>query len=702
MGGRPTGEFTASVLHSSILQQVVGSGASDYLLHSYHRSFNGFAAMLTEEERQKLAGTEGVVSVFLSEKKELHTTRSWNFMNFPINTARSTNEGNVIVGMLDTGIWPESQSFNGKRFGPPPPKWKGVCQGNSNFTCNNKIIGARYYHADRKFYPEEFVSPRDSDGHGTHTASTVAGDVVRQASLLGLASGTARGGVPSARIAVYKICWLDGCWDVDILAAFDDAIADGVDIISLSVGGYRPMDYFEDSIAIGAFHAMKNGILTSNSAGNSGPRPMSISSYAPWSLLVGASTIDRKFVTKLKLGNGAIYEGVSINTFSLRKTMYQIIYAGNAPNRAAGHTGSTSRFCGPGSLNQTLVKGKIVVCDDRRFYSPYALSVGVIGIVSNLRLHSDGASRDTLPVTLISSTNKIDVLRYLISTSKPKATIFKSAENKDQFAPSVASFSSRGPNPITHDILKPDLTAPGVDILASWSEAVMASELDNRVVPYNIISGTSMSCPHASGAAAYVKSFHPIWSPAAIKSALMTTAYPMSSSKNMDAEFAYGSGHINPAMAIRPGLVYDAGELDYVKFLCGQGYNRTQLQIVTGDSSTCSKQTKGTVWDLNYPSFAVSVLPRENVTRKFHRTVTNVGSPKSTYKAVIDAPPGLYIQVQPDVLSFTFLGQKKNFIVTVESNAIEQNPVSSGVLIWDDGMHQVRSPIVGCIYKPLS
>jgi hypothetical protein len=141
--------------------------------------------------------------------------------------------------------------------------------------------------------------------------------LVSEASLLGLATGTARGGVPSARIAVYKICWSDGCSDADILAAFDDAIADGVDIISLSVGGW-PMDYFEDSIAIGAFHSMKNGILTSNSAGNSGPDPESISNCSPWSLSVAASTMDRKFVTPVTLGNGAIYE-VSMNVSVLNK-----------------------------------------------------------------------------------------------------------------------------------------------------------------------------------------------------------------------------------------------------------------------------------------------------------------------------------------------------------------------------------------------
>ena len=171
-----------------------------------------------------------------------------------------------------------------------------------------KIVGAKYYRSDQLFGKDDIISPRDSDGHGTHTASTVAGGLVSSASLYGLGSGTARGGVPSARIAVYKVCWSDGCQDADILRAFDEAIADGVDVISLSVAGNTAKHYFNDSIAIGAFHAMKNGILTSNSAGNSGPNLSTITNFSPWSLSVAASTIDRKFITKVQIGNNLIYE----------------------------------------------------------------------------------------------------------------------------------------------------------------------------------------------------------------------------------------------------------------------------------------------------------------------------------------------------------------------------------------------------------
>ncbi|XP_012858111.1 PREDICTED: cucumisin-like [Erythranthe guttata] len=137
MGDRPKGEFSATSQHMSMLQATLGSQrAKDSWLHSYKRSFNGFVAKLTEEEKNKIASLDGVVSIFRSTKKQLHTTRSWDFLGFPLNVQRATTESDVVIGMLDTGIWPESASFNDTGYGPPPSKWKGSCQSSSNFSCN--------------------------------------------------------------------------------------------------------------------------------------------------------------------------------------------------------------------------------------------------------------------------------------------------------------------------------------------------------------------------------------------------------------------------------------------------------------------------------------------------------------------------------------------------------------------------------------
>uniref|UniRef100_A0A7N0TT03 Cucumisin n=1 Tax=Kalanchoe fedtschenkoi TaxID=63787 RepID=A0A7N0TT03_KALFE len=685
--------ISRTVLSSFLLMNLFVFCSFDWnnLLRSYQRSFNGFAAKLTEVEARRLAGMDGVVSVFTSKKNKLHTTRSWDFMAFPQDVERSDLESDIIMGVLDTGIWPESASFNDRGFGPPPAKWKGICQSSENFTCNNKVIGAKAYNLDGRYD----ASPRDTMGHGSHTASTAAGNSVVGASLYNLGSGTARGGVPGARIAAYKICATSYCFDQDILAAFDDAIADGVDLISISVGFPLPRPFFQDSISIGSFHAMKNGILTSTSAGNTGPEQNSVCNFWPWSLTVAASTIDRKFVTALHLGNNATFEGVSINTFSPWNEPRDLIYAGDAPNTQKGFDTKLSRYCViPDSLDSALVKDKIVFCDVING-GEAQLMAGAAGTVVQDRGLRDVALNFPLPASSLNVEDGAEVLSYLNSASKPTAMFGKTVTLADEEAPKVLSVSSRGPNPLTPDILKPDLTAPGVNILAAWSEAAPLSgvEGDRRQWPFNIASGTSMSCPHAAGAAAYVKSFHPTWSPAAIKSALMTTAFPMNVASSEDAEFGFGSGHINPSKAICPGLVYDAGVADYIRFLCGQNYNTSTLRLITGDNSSCSESNRDSVWDLNYPSFSLSTAsPGTKVTRSFHRIVTNVGSAVSTYEAAVCGPSELKITVEPLVLKFDSLGQKSSFVLTVEASL--NSSMLSGSLVWDDGVHQVRTPIV--------
>ncbi|KAL5568981.1 hypothetical protein UlMin_025556 [Ulmus minor] len=693
MGDTPKSEVSTLPLHMHMVQQVVGSEfAPGSLLHSYNKSFNGFAARLTEKEAQQMSGKEGVVSVFPCQKQELHTTKSWDFIGFPQQVKRSTVESDIIIGVFDTGIWPESESFNDKGFGPPPAKWKGECQVSSNFTCNNKLIGGKYYKSDGEFFEGDIKSPRDGDGHGTHTASTAAGGLVSQVSMLGFGAGTARGGVPSARIAAYKVCWLDGCSDADILAAFDDAIADGVDIISISISSSQS-DYFKNAIAIGTFHAVRKGILTSTSAGNTGPRLATVRNYAPWSLSVAATTIDRDFSTKVELGNNKICEGNSINAFDLKNKMFPIIRGGDATNTTSDN-GSFSRYCDEGSLDKNLVKGKIVVCDG---YGNGPLLAGAVGVVISGKAAGATASVFPLPASYLSLEEASKIGHYINLTRNATASILRSDEGSNKLAPYIASFSSRGPNPVTPNILKPDLAAPGVHILAAWPSNIPISgyEEDKRLVSYNIISGTSMACPHASAAAAYVKSFHPTWSPAAIKSSLITTATPISPDLNPEAEFAYGAGQINPLKAAYPGLVYDADEHDYIEFLCGQGYTTKLLRIITGDNSSCP--SNGTDTDLNYPAFVLSTKPSESINHVFHRTVTNVGSPTSTYKSNLVAPQGLNIKVNPSVLTFTSLGQKLSYAVTVEGK-IDHKIMVSTSLVWDDCTFQVRSPIV--VYVP--
>ncbi|KAK6271906.1 hypothetical protein POUND7_008989 [Theobroma cacao] len=682
LGSLPEGEYFPSSHHSSMLQAVFKqSSVANYLIRSYSRSFNGFAAKLTNEEANKLASMKGVVSVFPSKVYHLQTTRSWDFMGFNKTAKRNrTVESDVIIGVIDTGIWPESESFSDEGFSPPPKKWKGSCKGGQNFTCNNKLIGARLYNLDLAVGD----SVRDTEGHGTHTASTAAGNNVENASFFGLAKGTARGGVPSARIAAYKVCSAAGCGEADILAAFDDAIADGVDLITISIGTPFSLEFYQDSVAIGAFHAAEKGILTMQSAGNAGTSGLgSVSSVAPWILSVAASSTDRLFVDKVVLGNGTTLNGFSIHPFSLNGTKFPLVYDTDAG------------LCPVGFLNSSFVKNKLVLCDD---FEGIIGAQGAGALGSIVATTFDNVSYVVpFPASALRIDDYFSVKSYLNSTKQPKAEILKSETIKDSAAPMVAPFSSRGPNFIVPDILKPDISAPGVDILAAYSQVASPSDTptDKRRVKYSFISGTSMACPHAAGVAAYVKTFHPDWSPSAIKSAVMTTAWPMDRSNNPDREFGYGSGHLNPVEAINPGLVYEAVKGDYIRLLCSIGYDEGKVRQITGDNSSCPDTSKKMLpRDLNYPSLTAKVPVGKSFTVVFHRRVTNVGVARSTYKVKVSSNTKLKVKVIPEVLSFKSLKEKKSYNVTVTGEALGGTSMLSTSLVWSDGTHSVRSPIV--------
>ncbi|XP_043708286.1 subtilisin-like protease SBT4.4 isoform X2 [Telopea speciosissima] len=690
MGALSEGEYSLKSQHLSMLEEVLKDNSiTDNFVRSYHRSFNGFAAKLNEQERKKLASKEGVVSVFPSRTLQLQTTRSWDFIGLSNAVKRIPSvESDLIVGVIDSGIWPESESFSDKGFGPPPRKWKGVCNGGKlNFTCNNKIIGAR-------FYSNTSSSVRDTEGHGTHTASTIAGNVVSNVGFYGLAQGNARGGVPSARIAAYKVCDSQGCSESAILAGFDDAIADGVDIISISIGATHIIDFDSDSISIGAFHAMQNGILTSQSAGNYGPSNMTTRSLAPWILSVAASSTDRHIIDKVVLGDGKVIKGNSVNSYTVNGKKQPLVYGKDASVRTCSP--DYARACANGCLDSKLVKGKIVLCEQASL-GEEALRANAVGTVMSADRYDDVSFIYPLPATQLSKQAGEQVKSYINSTKNPTANILKSEAVIDSTAPTVASFSSRGPNGITPDILKPDISAPGVYILAAFSPfaSPSGSIMDKRRVKFSILSGTSMACPHATGAAAYVKSFHPDWSPSAIKSSLMTTAWRMNSTRNPDAEFAYGAGNIDPVKAINPGLVYEILKDDYIKFLCNIGWDTKRVRIVSGGNSSCQEGTKGTALDLNYPSMTAYIQQEDKpFVINFTRTVKNVGSANSTYKASVTSHSEIKISVMPRVLSFTSLNQVKSFVVTVSGSKFPPLSMTSVSLEWSDGTHTVRSPIV--------
>ncbi|XP_057753524.1 subtilisin-like protease Glyma18g48580 [Arachis stenosperma] len=727
---------SATNSHHDLLTSTLGSHekAKEAIIYSYNKHINGFAALLEEEEAAQIAKNPNVVSVFLSKEYKPHTTRSWEFLGLHrrngMNTAwqKGRYGENTIIANIDTGVWPESKSFSDKGIGPVPTKWRGgnVCEiskvrSSKKTPCNRKLIGARYFSKGYeasigKIAPSQHTA-RDFEGHGTHTLSTAGGNFVPGASVFGNGNGTAKGGSPRARVAAYKVCWstIDetSCHGADVLSAIDQAISDGVDVISISAGGrteVNPNEIFTDEVSIGAFHALSRNVVVVASAGNEGPTPSSVVNVAPWVFTVAASTIDRDFSSNVTLGNNQQVTGASLFVNLPSSQSFPLILASDA--RFANATIQNAQLCMPGTLDPAKARGKIVMClRGGKIRSvaegQEALSAGAVGVV----MENDAQSGNTVLAEphVLSTTNvpknnqDKNVHDYYNSTTSP--TINMSAARTllgTKPAPVMASFSSRGPNPIQPSILKPDITAPGVNILASYSLAASASNLPSdtrRGFRFNVLQGTSMSCPHISGVAGLLKTRHPNWSPAAIKSAIMTTATTQDNTNGaiqdafdntLATPFAYGSGHVQPDLAMDPGLVYDITILDYLSFLCASGYRQNLIASLNSNKNfICSGSHR--VTDLNYPSITLPNLgsDAENVTR----TVTNVGPP-GTYVANAKLP-GFNIVVVPSSLKFKRVGEKKRFQVIVKARSVSQNGnYQFGELKWTNGNHIVRSPIV--------
>ncbi|WCJ17715.1 Subtilisin-like protease [Euphorbia peplus] len=569
---------------------------------------------------------------------------------------------------------------------------------------------------------EDYDSPRDFFGHGSHTSSTAAGSPVQNVDYFGYARGSARGVAPLARIAMYKVMFYSKFPEslkaaaTDVLAGMDQAIEDGVDVMSLSLG-FDEAPYFESPIAIGAFAALKKGIFVSCSAGNRGPRGYTVHNGAPWITTIAAGTIDRKIGAHVTLGEGIIsVTGQSMYPENLFVSRIPIYF---------GYGNRSKEQCEWGSLDPEEIAGKFIFCDHDNETSPfrqesetlYRYGADIPGAVGAIFSGYDGEFKSPFdyyqPLVLVNTKDGDSIKNYILNT--PNATV--SVEFGKTFlgtkpAPKVAYFSSRGPNLIASSILKPDILAPGYNILAAWvpnKPFAPILEDDYLLTDYSIISGTSMSCPHIAGIAVLLKAAHREWSSAVIRSAMMTTAYVKDNADGIITDMSngdsgtpldFGAGHVDPNKAMDPGLVYDIEVDDYVNYLCTLNYTSQQLQIIIGTSNyTCSQASL----DLNYPSFMVILNNTNTTTLTFRRTLTSVVDTVSVYKAIVEAPQGMKAVVQPSVLNFSGKYSKAEFNLTVEINleADDVIPQSDyignyGFLIWNEvnGTHIVRSPIV--------
>ena len=674
----------------------------------YDTVLNGVAAKLTADEVTKLSRTPGVVKLWKNELFKMTTVSTPKFLglegsggvwNQQFGDPAKAGLGTVI-GVVDSGIWPENPSF--AALPEPRPdadviasKFSGPCQtgeskaGFPDFACNNKLIGARYYDFGApKYNDEDFKSPRDSDGHGSHTASTAAGNYGVPATINGIAVGNVSGMAPAARIAAYKVCYSNGCGGLEIAAAIDDAVADGVDVINFSISGSTSS--LTDLTETAFFHAAAAGVFVAASAGNSGPGPETVAHNGPWNMTVAASTHDRFSAKSVTLGNGSTYTGAGNGGAFGPAPLIDAVNAGlpGADPARLSQCFPANENGGAAVLDPAKVAGKVVLCrrggSSRVGKSLAVKEAGGVGMVqyNNTNAESINADYHFVPTVHINNTGGLAVKAYIASTANPTAS-FAAAVPQTVRAPQMASFSSRGSAIAGNgDLLKPDVTAPGVDIIAAVSPVGHAGNL------HDSLQGTSMSSPHVAGIALLLRSKNPTWSPMAVKSAIMTSATTKDNTGQQipATPLDFGNGHVRPAGAFDPGLVYESNPLDWYQYTCGVG----QHQELGDGSDVCGLLGQIDPSDLNYASIAVGDLAgKQTVTR----TVSNTTNQASVYVPKVEAPAGFTVKVTPAVL--TVLPRKSaSYTVEITRTTAALGSWAFGSLTLADLRgHSVRSAI---------
>ncbi|MDO6695855.1 S8 family serine peptidase [Aliiglaciecola sp. 3_MG-2023] len=709
-------------------KQVMNSVGVSEAIYSYEHALNGFAANLTETQITKLKSNPDVINIWPDEIRKMDTSNTPAFLGLTSPDGLHTigNKGeDIIIGVVDSGVWPENPSLDDAGYAPiqdTRPEWpakEDVCDVGTDplFDCNNKLIGARYFNSGfspESILPGEFDSPRDADGHGTHTITTAGGNESVNASILGIEVGTVTGMAPRARVAAYKVCWNgsaegnSGCPTSDSVAAIDAAVADGVDVINFSISGSTTAQV--DPVHVAFFNAARGGVFSSLSAGNSGPGAQTVAHNVPWVTTVAASTYDGD--TAL-IGNAVevSYEDVNESIYSVHGSITTTIPESGLSGELVA--ASPALACDDGLTNPEEIAGNIAliargVCN----FSIKVLNAQNAGATAVVVYSDDrtptpmggDATGITIPGVMITNEKGLELAGLVDEVTVSVNFTYDpiSGGTATEIGNQIAGFSSRGESLATADIIKPDITAPGQSILAGTS----GSQIDSGVMgeSYAYLSGTSMSSPHIAGLAALVRETHPTWSPAAVKSALMTTAR-----QNVTKEdgvtaadpFDYGAGHVEPNLAVDPGLVYDANEYDYWAYLCGQG--ESSFTESTSGFSCAAFESAGyptDASDLNIASIAIDQLAE---TQTITRYVTNV-SDSDSYVATVEAPEGIDVTVSvldwdtgsitdSDTMSFDDSGLGIYQLTFSKNDSAIFDEWTFGSVTWSDGTHSVRSPI---------
>ena len=742
-------------------QRVLGStGPDTSKIYSYKYGLNGFAARMSVAEAQKLEGHPEVLNVWEDEVRPMATQYSSLFLGLfdfdgGLRSEHALDGDGIVIGIIDSGIAPEHPAVQEtrpadrpsacrqvwaettllgrwlcRRFTKLPDEldfeeledWDGECETGVQFDqthCNNKLIGARWFidgaENSGPIDEADFRSPRDADGHGTHTATTAAGNRSR-ASIFGTLIGDIEGMAPKARIAVYKACWLRpletraSCNTSDLARAVDAAVADGVDIISYSIGSSMRDITAPDDIALMA--ASKAGVIAVVAAGNEGPNLRTIGSPAggPWVITAAASS---------RTGDSAV-EAFQVSTppsiagkYASKEASFSPLLADDGPIEGRlilvddddatlpdGSEGIESDGC-QALVNGDEVAGNVALMQRsgclftdmvKNAEDAGAIAVLIYNIAGDPIVMAGESGLVDIPALMIGQADANLILAEMdaintVTVVLEDSLLLTSSDDGNL----MASFSARGPGPVP-DILKPDVTAPGVNIIAGFTpDPANAKPGEN----FAYLSGTSMATPHVAGVAALLRQAHPDWSPAAIKSALVTSARQdlmLPDNITPANPFDFGGGHIVPNDALEPGLVYDVSDAEYDAFACGIASPAvTEERCSELGAAGYSFHAR----DLNQPSISISRLANfETVTRH----VTNVSEESETYSVEVSAPPGIAITVTPPTIS---LGPSQSASFDV-SLAYESGPLDLwrfGSLTWVGDDSDIRSSIA---VKPAS
>ncbi|XP_023003034.1 subtilisin-like protease SBT2.3 isoform X1 [Cucurbita maxima] len=743
-------------VHDSLLKRVL-KGEKYLKLYSYHFLINGFAVFVTEEQATKLSKRREVANVVMDFSVRTATTHTPQFLGLP-QGAWSQDGGyesagaEIVIGFVDTGIDPTHPSFADDLTDNPfpiPAHFSGICEVTPDFpsgSCNRKLVGARHFAASaitRGIFnaSQDYASPFDVDGHGTHTASIAAGNHGIPVVVAGHHFGNASGMAPRSHIAVYKALYKSfGGFAADVVAGVDQAAEDGVDIISLSITpNRRPpgIATFFNPIDMALLSAVKAGIFVVQAAGNTGPAPKSMSSFSPWIFTVGAASHDRTYANSITLGNNVIIPGVGLAPGTYNGTKYKLIAAMHALKNGT-HVSEdmyVSECQDSSNFDRDLIKGKLLICSySIRFVlglstvkqaSQIAKNLSAAGVifymdsfVLSFRLNPTPMR---VPGIIISSPEDSKILLHYYNSSLEVNGLTKRISkfgavgsisgglkaNYISTAPQIMYYSARGPDPEDSsvedsDIMKPNLVAPGNFIWAAWS-SVATDSVEFLGENFAMMSGTSMAAPHIAGLASLIKQKYPTLSPSAIASALSTTAslYDKTGGPIM-AQRAYanpeqnrspatpfdmGSGFVNATAALDPGLIFDSSYDDYMSFLCGiNGSFPVVFNYTAENCGLYNSSIKGA--DLNLPSVTIAKL---NQSRVVLRTVTNIAGPEF-YRVGWTAPYGISLKVFPTRFSIDS-GKKQELTIFFNATMNSSTASFGRIGLFGSAGHTINIPL---------